>query len=111
MIKFPFSYASIFFLSASILSACTINTSDLHDSAAVYTDTNFRGSKEEWVGRFDVCHNVPDSMNDRVSSLTCDGQVTVYENENCDGASYRFTCNVADLHASNWGDRISSIRY
>ncbi len=111
MTKLSFSYAAGFSLSAIVLSACTIHTDDFEDSAALYTDTNFRGPKDEWFGRFDLCHNVSSSMNDRASSLTCDGQITVYQDSDCNGPSRRFSCNVADLHVFGWGDRISSIRY
>jgi len=109
--KFPFTYAASFSLAAIVFSGCNLHVDDFNDSATLYADTNFRGPKDDWFGRTDRCRNVSDSMNDRASSLTCDGQITVYEDENCGGAWRRFDCNVADLHDFGWGDRISSIRY
>jgi len=96
-----------FFLAATALTtvACNIHLDDDENTVTLYTDTSFRETREQRTEHDDKCVNVPESMNDRVSSIACDGDITVYEHKDCHGDSRRFSCDVPDLHDFGWGDR------
>ncbi|WP_394825964.1 hypothetical protein [Pendulispora albinea] len=91
------------------LAACVVDLDD--DKVTLYSDKDYEGAREQWFDRNGRCRDVPGYANDRASSIKCDGEVTVYDHDDCRGDSRTFRCNVANLHDYGWGDRISSIRY
>ncbi|WP_394830392.1 beta/gamma crystallin-related protein [Pendulispora rubella] len=107
------SILGLFLAAASLVTmACNIHLDDNDDTTVtLYTDASFRGTREQRTERDGKCANVPENVNDRVSSIACNGEITVYEHEDCRGDSRRFTCDVPNLHDFGWGDRISSIRF
>ncbi|WP_394841085.1 beta/gamma crystallin family protein [Pendulispora brunnea] len=109
--KITLSNILCLFLAAFSLMACTIHLDDEDRTVTVYTDPSFRGQREQRTEREGKCANVPDSVNDRVESIACNGDITVYEHEDCRGASRRFTCDIPNLNDFGWADRISSIRF
>jgi hypothetical protein len=79
--------------------------------ACFYKDINFRGDYF-CAPRGASIREVPHGSNDKVSSIRLFGgaTVTVYRNNNFDGASSHFTNDMRDLRTVDWNDLISSIR-
>jgi hypothetical protein len=85
------------------------NPSAPREGACFYEDADFRGRS------FCVTGNVPDmpdGMNDRISSMRLFGrtEVVVFKNGRFNGSSARFSTDVRNLKHEGWNDRISSIR-
>ena len=79
------------------------------EGACFYEDADFRGRS------FCVSDNVPDlpdGMNDRISSMRLFGrtEVVVFKDGRFRGSSTRFSTDVRNLKNEGWNDRISSIR-
>lgn len=107
------TFSSIFslFLAATSIMACNIHLDDENRTVTLYSDASFRGIREQRTEQDGKCVNVPSTLNDEVSSIACDGDLEVYEHEDCKGESRRFNCDVPNLQDSGWNDRISSIRF
>jgi hypothetical protein len=78
--------------------------------ACFYQDANFDG---DWfcVGLGDAHDQMPDGLNDRVSSIRVFGnaEVTVFRDPGLSGRSTRFSEDQSNLQFQNWNDTISSL--
>ena len=78
--------------------------------ACFYQDANFDG---DWfcVGVGDAYDQMPDGLNDRISSIRVFGnaEVMVFRDPGLNGRSTRFSDDQSNLQFQNWNDTISSL--
>lgn len=79
--------------------------------ACFYRDANFRGDYF-CAGVGQDISQVPDDMNDRISSIQTfgDTEVTLYQDSRFRGRSEQFGGDIRNLREEGWNDRLSSIR-
>ena len=79
--------------------------------ACFYQNANF-GGDYFCVEAGDDYDQMPDGLNDRISSVRVfgDAAVTVYRNPNFGGRSTRFSDDVSNLQSEGWNDKVSSLR-
>jgi len=79
--------------------------------ACFYRDANFQGDYFCSGAGQDVIQ-VPDDMNDRISSIRTFGntEVTIFQDSRFRGRSESFGGNIRNLRDEGWNDRLSSIR-
>jgi hypothetical protein len=79
--------------------------------ACFYQDANFQGDYFCTGPGQDIAQ-VPDGMNDRISSIRTfgDTEVTIYQDARFRGRSEQFGGNIRNLRDEGWNDRLSSIR-
>jgi hypothetical protein len=79
--------------------------------ACFYKDINFHGDYF-CAPRGSSIKQVPHGSNDKISSIRLFGgaTVTVYRDNNFDGASSHFTSDMRDLRTVGWNDLISSFQ-
>jgi hypothetical protein len=79
--------------------------------ACFYRDANFQGDYF-CAQAGDDLPDLPGRMNDEISSIRTFGgaEVTIYQSDDFDGRSTRFTSDVSNLQQQGWNDRLSSIR-
>jgi len=79
--------------------------------ACFYQDSNFQGDYF-CVGAEQDVTQVPDGMNDRISSIRTFGstEVTIFQDSRFRGRSESFGGQIRNLRDEGWNDRLSSIR-
>jgi hypothetical protein len=79
--------------------------------ACFYRDANFQGDYFCSSAGQDISQ-VPDDMNDRISSIRTfgDTEVTIFQDSRFRGRSEQFGGNIRNLRNEGWNDRLSSIR-
>lgn len=79
--------------------------------ACFYQNANY-GGDYFCVQAGDDYDQMPDGLNDRISSVRLfgDASVTVYRNPGFGGRSTRFSDDVSNLQHEGWNDKISSLR-
>jgi hypothetical protein len=79
--------------------------------ACFYQNANFRGDYF-CVSAGDGYDEMPDGLNDRISSIRLfgDARVVVYRNRNFAGRSTTFSDNVSNLQLEGWNDTVSSVQ-
>ena len=79
--------------------------------ACFYRDANFQGDYFCSGAGQDISQ-VPDDMNDRISSIRTfgDTEVTIFQDGRFRGRSEQFGGNIRNLRDEGWNDRLSSIR-
>ena len=79
--------------------------------ACFYRDANFQGDYFCASTEQDISQ-VPDDMNDRISSIRTFGntEVTIFQDSRFRGRSEQFGGEIRNLRNEGWNDRLSSIR-
>lgn len=79
--------------------------------ACFYQNANY-GGDYFCVAAGDYYDQMPEGLNDRISSIRLfgDADVTVYRNPNFGGRSTRFSDDVSNLQQEGWNDTVSSVR-
>ena len=79
--------------------------------ACFYRDANFQGEYFCASTGQDI-PQVPDEMNDRISSIRTFGdiEVTIFQDSRFRGRSEQFGGNIRNLRDEGWNDRLSSVR-
>jgi hypothetical protein len=81
------------------------------EGACFFRDANFQNDYF-CVRAGEQIADLPEGMNDQISSIRTFGdvEVTVYQNRDFDGRARRFANDVGNLQNQGWNDRLSSIR-
>ncbi len=79
--------------------------------ACFYQNANF-GGDYFCIQAGDEYDQMPEGLNDRISSIRLfgDASVVVYRNPNFSGRNSRFNDDIRNLQSEGWNDTISSIR-